>query len=55
VEGAEGADSARGAADPLLPPRTPARGGARTFGAWLLGAGRNARGAGGRRRLIKTT
>ena len=27
VEGAEGADSARGAADPLLPPRTPARGG----------------------------
>src|SRR5215468_2588441 len=27
VEGAEGAGSARGAADPLLPPRTPARGG----------------------------
>jgi hypothetical protein len=27
VEGAEGADSARRAADPFLPPRTPARGG----------------------------
>src|SRR5262249_55069524 len=27
VEGTEGADSARGAADPLLTPRTPARGG----------------------------
>jgi len=29
VEGTEGADSARGAADPLLPPRTPARRGRR--------------------------
>src|SRR6516164_11499135 len=27
VEGAEGANSARGAANPLLPPRTPDRGG----------------------------